>query len=128
MTYDASSRKDIRRAEKDSRLIDRQRTEIISGLMQSTSGRAYLWNELSLAHIFATSFSLDPLQMAFSEGERNCGLRLLNDIMETAPEDFILMMREQQHGRRNPDERPGSSNGDGSDSGSDSSGDTAFDE
>lgn len=122
MTYDASNRKDIRRAEKESRQLTRQRGEVIIALMQTPAGRAYVWSELSSAHVFTTSFSTDPLQMAFTEGERNTGLRLIDTIMEWAADEFILMWREvsaREHSR----EQPRSADADGGDQGSDASGD-----
>lgn len=96
MTFNAADRKSIRQAEKASAAINRQRVEVVCNIMAATPGRAYIWGELSACHVFATSFASDPLQMAFLEGERNAGLRLLNDIMEACPEEFILMMREAQ--------------------------------
>lgn len=94
MTFDASDRKAIRRAEKDSAIADRQRGETIHALMQTTAGRTYIWAELAACHIFHTNFSLEALQMAFSEGERNAGLRLMDSVMEFAPDEFLLMWRE----------------------------------
>ena len=118
MTYSAADRKDIRRAEKDEAVATRQRGEVIFGLMSTSPGRAYIWEQLSAAHIFSTSFALDALQMAFSEGERNAGLRLLNDIMDTCPDEFILMMRERNE-RDSARQRPGSQDGNGGAGGSD---------
>lgn len=96
MTFDASDRKAIRKAEKESAIADRSRAEIIFALMSSTPGRTYLWSELAATHVFHTSFALDPLQTAFSEGERNVGLRLLDSIMSHAGEEFLLMWRENR--------------------------------
>lgn len=125
MTYDASNRKDIRRAEKEAAFAERQRGEVLTNLMATTSGRAYIWNELGAAHIFSTSLSLDAIQMAFSEGERNMGLRLLNNVLDYCPDEFILMMREQ-NARDSARQQPGSQDGDGgvSGSGSEDSDDT----
>ena len=105
----AASRKDIRRKEKEARQIERNRGQVIIELMRTVPGRNYIWDQLTLAHIFSTSYSPDALQMAFAEGERNSGLRLLNDIIEWCPEQFIQMMREQNVRRTaSPDADPGS--------------------
>jgi hypothetical protein len=119
VTYDASNRKDIRRAEKDAVAFDRQRQEAIANTMSTTQGRAYLWSEVSATHVFSTSFSLDPLQMAFLEGERNTGLRLIDLIMDSSPDEFILMWRENRARSSSTNERPGSQDGDGGDQGPD---------
>ena len=100
MTFDASNRKEIRRAEKAAAIADRQRAGVIQGLMQTSAGRAYIWDELAACHIFSTSFSLEALQMAFAEGERNAGLRLMDSIMESAPEEFLMMWREKRDRER----------------------------
>jgi hypothetical protein len=91
----AASRKEIRRKEKDARLAEKTRGGVTIDLMSTKNGRGYVWDQLAAAHVFSTSYSPDALQMAFAEGERNSGLRLLNDIIEWCPEQFIQMMREQ---------------------------------
>lgn len=92
--YNAADRKDVRRAEKAARQAELARGEVVKGLMDTTAGRRYVWDRLSAAHIFVTSFNLDPVQMAFNEGERNQGLQLLGDIMQWCPDLFIQAMRE----------------------------------
>ena len=90
----AATRKEVRRKEKESRLADRARGEVMTNLMSSVQGRNYVWDKLAESHVFTTSFSPDALAMAFAEGERNSGLRLLDDILSWCPDQFILMMRE----------------------------------
>jgi len=62
--------------------------------MSTIAGRQFMLAKLEACHIFSTSFSIDALQMAFNEGERNRGLDLLNDIMRHCPDQYVLMMRE----------------------------------
>ena len=61
--------------------------------------------------------------MAFNEGERNAGIKLLNDIIQYCPEQFIEAMREA-NGRRTIDnasrdtgQRRDGEDGDGRDQG-----------
>ena len=103
----AASRKEIRRKEKSARLVEKTRGSVIIELMSTTNGRNYVWDQLASAHVFSTSYSPDALQMAFSEGERNSGLRLLNDIIDWCPEQFIQMMREQNERNANDHRSPG---------------------
>ena len=91
---DTSSRKSVRAKEKAARQADRTRGEVIIAFMSQPTGRSYIWEQLTLCHVFSTSFNRDALAMAFSEGERNYGLRLLDDILQWCPDQFILMMRE----------------------------------
>src|SRR5258705_8239221 len=118
MTYDASDRKSIRKAEKAARLADRARQEVIVNLMSTTFGRAWLWDILTSCHVFAQTFSPDPLMTAFSEGRRAVGLALLADVMSACPDQYITAAREANV-RHNSDDRSadaqltGSSDSDG---------------
>ena len=119
----AADRKSIREAEKRSARLERDRAEYLANAMSTIPGRAYIWTQLESAHVFASSYSPNPLQMAFTEGERNQGLLLLNDLMHYCPDQFIQAMREA-NGRRTESaarddtvpatgEQPGSSDTDG---------------
>ncbi len=115
--YNAAERKDIRAAEKAAKLVEAQRYDVVRGLMSVAAGRSYVLAKLISAHIFHTSFSSDPLQMAFAEGERNQGLQLLNDIMAICPDQYILMMRESDVRDAAADARRNRSNANGRDQG-----------
>ena len=125
MTLNTADRKSVRAAEKAAAIADRERGEVIVALASTQAGRRFLWDKLTSAHIFQTSFNLDSGQMAFAEGERNQGLLLLNDIIQWCPDQFILAMREH-NGRsssndsasRDTGQRGGGANGNGRDSGS----------
>src|SRR6266403_5620180 len=94
MTYDASDRKSIRKAEKASRLADRARQEVIVNLMSTTFGRAWLWDILTSCHVFGQTLSPHPLMPAFAEGRRAVGLALLADVMSACPDQYITAARE----------------------------------
>src|SRR6266404_8519575 len=104
MTYDASDRKSIRKAEKAARLADRARQEVIVNLMSTTFGRAWLWDLLSSCHVFGQTFTSDPLMTAFGEGRRAVGLALLGDVMLACPDQYITAAREANV-RHNSDDR-----------------------
>jgi hypothetical protein len=100
--YNAADRKAIRAAEKAAATAEAQRAEVIVESMATVPRRRYVWDKLADCGIFRTTFSTDPLQMAFNEGQRNAGLTLLNDIIQYCPEQFIQAMREH-NGRRSTD-------------------------
>lgn len=116
MPFDASDRKQVRRAEKAAAVIDRQRVEVVASLMSTIAGRAYVHDKLVSAHVFQTSFAPDALAMAFAEGERNQGLQLLNDVMTASPDAYILMTREASE-RYTSSERARGQDNDGRDQG-----------
>src|SRR5262249_3948810 len=95
MPYNAAERKDIRKAEKQEKLKEQQRHEIMATLMSLAPGRAWICDILEACHIFASSYTQSASAMAFAEGERNVGLRLLNDIMSSCPDQYVQMMKER---------------------------------
>lgn len=102
---DASDPKQVRKAAKAAKIAERQRQDTIRNLMSTIAGRAFVHDILSSCHTFVTSFALNALQMAFNEGERNQGLRLLGDIMQVCPDYYVLMMREANERPTDDDNR-----------------------
>lgn len=94
MTFSAADRKDIRRAEKAARQVERERQDVMIGIMSSTSGRKWVHDFLASCQCFTTTFQPDPLGMAFAEGRRAVGLQVLADVMQACPDLYTLMMRE----------------------------------
>jgi hypothetical protein len=95
MAYNAANRKDVREAEKRAKLEELQRREIVVHLMDTMAGRKWILDILETCHIFQTSFTPHSGQTAFREGERNIGLRILMDVMDACPDQYVLMMRER---------------------------------
>lgn len=95
--YDASNKKDIRRAEKEAARRLKTKAEFITAAMTTQQGRAWFHDFLSDRGIFSTTFVAgDALSSAFAEGNRNSGIQIYADIVTLAPDNFILMMREAQ--------------------------------
>lgn len=92
--YDASSRKDIRAAEKAARLAERDRIHYLQAAMSTWQGRAWFCDLLEFCHLFSDPFTADALKEAYLKGERNVGLRIFADIITHCPDDYIRMMRE----------------------------------
>ena len=107
MPYDASNRRDVKALEREAKLADQQRREIVNGIMSLEPGRRWMCDLLEQCHIFATSFSDVDLRMAFMEGQREIGLRLLMDVMAACPDQYITMMRER-NGRQSAIDARGS--------------------
>lgn len=95
MPYDASNRRDVKAAEKQAKLVEQQRREIVTGIMSVVPGRSWMCDILESCHIFATSYNDIAHRMAFMEGQREVGIRLLSDIMSACPDQYVLMMRER---------------------------------
>lgn len=97
--YDASDKAQVDKRKRDTGRRRKQAEEVIKHLMSTPGGRAWIWEKLTLAHIFTTSFTPgDPMATAFAEGERNFGLRLLADVMKAAPDLYLVAMKENGRG------------------------------
>lgn len=76
------------------KLLDKTEHDDIEWLMSSKRGRRILWRFLDRAGVYRSSFSQNSMTMAFNEGVRNEGLRLVAAIHAAAPEQFATMMKE----------------------------------
>jgi hypothetical protein len=93
------------RADKELReRLERQNEEAdVKWLMSQKRGRRMAWRFLDQAGVFRSSFSTNAMQMAFAEGNRNYGLRLLGLIHATCPEQYPAMMKEHANDGTNDD-------------------------
>ena len=85
------------KADKDLReRITRENEESdVKWLMSSKRGRRVVWRLLDQAGVFRTTFNTNAMSMAFAEGNRNQGLRLIAMIHALCPEQYPAMMKEQ---------------------------------
>jgi hypothetical protein len=63
--------------------------------MSASDGRDWFYKQLSMCHVYQTSFSTNALSMAFAEGERSVGLRLMADLVQAAPDKYLEMLSER---------------------------------
>lgn len=72
--------------------------EDIKWLMSSEVGRRIAWRIVDRAGVFRISFNTNALAMAFSEGCRNEGLKMIMDINRLCPELYQQMVTENING------------------------------
>lgn len=83
-----------RTAERDKRLALRDEDQI-KFLMESPLGRGIVWDQLSAAGVFRSSFAGEHThETAFNEGKRAAGLDLLARVMRWAPQFYFTMTQE----------------------------------
>lgn len=73
-------------------------------LMRDKVFRRFMWRLLSMTHVFRSSFmgaGTDALAMAFLEGERNIGCRMVDEIHQHCSELYSTMVKEQKNDRNN---------------------------
>jgi hypothetical protein len=73
-------------------------------LMGSKRGRRIVWRLLDQAGTFRLSFNTNAMAMAFAEGNRNFGNRVLTLIHTHCPEFYPVMLKEQINDNRNLDD------------------------
>jgi hypothetical protein len=76
------------------RLLQQTEADDIKWLMNNKRGRRIARRLLDHAGVFNLSFNTTAMTMAFNEGRKNEGLRLLALVHEFCPEQYTLMMQE----------------------------------
>lgn len=85
------ARKDVSAKDK---LTQQSEAEDVKWLMSSKRGRRMVWRQLERAGVFRLSFNTNSMTMAFAEGARNEGLRLLSLIHAHCAELYTTMLKE----------------------------------
>lgn len=108
-TYDPLDIRGQEKAQADKLLRDKLAKENeeadLKWLMGSRRGRRIVWRLLDQAGTFRLSFSTNAMQMAFAEGNRNYGNRVLAMVHALTPELYPVMVKENAHDRSADDSR-----------------------
>jgi ribosomal protein L18 len=101
MDQDPTDLQAQRRSEQERRerfeVTSRQEQADLSSVMATEAGRRVVHRLLERAGVNRSSFSTNAMQMAFAEGARNEGLRLLAQVA-SLPE-YALMLQEAREGQ-----------------------------
>lgn len=73
-----------------------QEVEDFLYVMRSKQGRRFIWRLLTWTHVFQTSFTGNS-ETFFREGERNIGVKLINEIHSHCYELYGTMVKEQRN-------------------------------
>lgn len=91
-------------AQERDKLARHNEEDDLKWLMGSKRGRRVIWRFLDRAGVFRLSFNTNAMQMAFAEGNRNEGLRLLDKIHTLCPELYPVMVKEHTNDNRDADD------------------------
>ncbi len=86
---------DARKKESDK--IKRSNEDML-WLLEGVRGRRIMREMLEGLGVWKISFNTDALIMAFNEGSRNAGMKMLARINEVSPESYVKMMKESGRG------------------------------
>lgn len=92
-------------AQQRSQLAKASEDDDFKWLMGSKRGRRIVWRLLDRAGVFRLSFNTNAMQMAFAEGNRNEGLRTMQQIHTLCPELYQVMVKEQTNDNRDDGRR-----------------------
>ncbi len=70
-------------------------------VMASKDGRAFVYRYLEFCGVYQTSYSREPNETFFREGQRNVGLMLMKDINQAAPGSYLTMLKEAEESKQN---------------------------
>lgn len=87
---------DRQSADEARKLARREEESDLKWLMASKRGRRIVWRTLDRAGVFRTSFSTNSMQMAFTEGAKQEGFRLMSQLTALCPELYTTMVKESQ--------------------------------
>ena len=83
-------------------LARKQEVADFQWMMGDQRGRRIVWRQLAAAGVFQSSFDPTAMTMAFNEGRRSEGLRLLAQIHALCPDLYVTMMKEQSKCQEKP--------------------------
>jgi hypothetical protein len=93
-TNTAQQDADHEKAAAHAALVAKQEAEDFQWLMADQRGRRIVWRLLAESRVFHSSFDPMAMNMAFNEGRRAEGLRLLGQVHALCPDLYPTMMKE----------------------------------
>lgn len=93
--YDSSDKASVNAARKKAARLERERLEFTKSIMETPQGRAWMLDLLSACKIMGNPVVQGDTHFTYYHlGEQNIGKKLMQDIDNAAPEEYILMMKE----------------------------------
>lgn len=87
----------VQEATRDAKLRRERELNDLRSVLNTIEGRRFLWRILEFCGLYKTSFT-GSSETFFLEGQRNVGIKLITEIIETEPEAYLLMMKEHRKG------------------------------
>ena len=90
---DVGDEKQVRRRRSIADLAREREVEEVRTLLSTRGGRAFVWRILGWCHVYHSA-PADPGLMPRFEGQRDIGVRVLNECLTADPNVYILMQQE----------------------------------
>lgn len=94
--FNASDPKAVQKAESAARLREQQRKAVVAQLLGSREGREWLAQILKDCHTFEERVTISggQYEQGVFNGERRVGLDLMRFLAKSAPQNFALLLQE----------------------------------
>jgi hypothetical protein len=98
MRYDGGDPEQVKGRKDRQKTRELQKRTALRSIMAAPEGRMWMWDLLTACGVYRSSFSSDPLIMAFNEGRRDAGNRLISEIsaLDGGAELFRRMCAEEE--------------------------------
>jgi len=99
--FDLEAQEEVKKADElKAKIAATSEGDDFKWLMSSRRGRRVVWRLMELTGVFRSSFDPTAMRMAYNEGFRNFGLRMLSIIQSYCPELYNTMTLENtQNGK-----------------------------
>ena len=99
--HDPMEALDLPDSQEDERAEIARRVEIddLKRVMSNKAGRRFVADLLKRSAVDASSFDINPHAMAFKEGVKWLGQRILDDVKTHCPDQYLEMLKESLHDR-----------------------------
>ena len=97
LTEDELEERRRRDAKKKAHITEQQDKEALQFIMSHASGRRFIYRWLGICGLYRSSFTGDNATF-FNEGRRDIGCQLLAEVVDTDPDMYLTMLKEQNQG------------------------------
>jgi hypothetical protein len=97
--YNASDGEQVKSRREKLKTRELQKKAALRRFISEPEGRMWMWDLLGRCGIFRSSFSSEPLVMAFNEGRRDIGTFLASEIGSADSDAFFKMAIENREER-----------------------------
>jgi hypothetical protein len=95
LVKNTADKEQVKKAAQEEARIRQLQIDDVFFLLNHPQGRRFIWRYLGLCGVYRLSYTANS-DTNFREGERNIGLKLMNDIMDANPDAYLQMINENK--------------------------------
>ena len=90
--FNAGNTKQVKTREADEKAYQRKLIEDLKKVLGTTEGIRYIYHLLEECRVFSEVYSINHAEMSFREGQRQVGLKLLQEVEAANPDALLSML------------------------------------